>query len=97
MADETREEWLQERQDGRVYPVGRVLRDTYHADNHDSLGSDVTGLMIDLSRVPYGAAAAPAADPHPDRASDSDRDSRPFASRVRPSILARLGGLLGRR
>ena len=97
MEDDTREEWHQERQDGRVYPVGRVLRDAYRADNHDSLGSDVTGLMIDLSRVPYGAAAAPAVDLHPDSASDSDRDPRPAASLVRPSILARLGGLLGRR
>jgi len=48
-----REEQLKLVQDVRVYPVGRVLRDTFNADNHDTLTSDVTGLMINLSRVPY--------------------------------------------
>ena len=91
MDDETREEWLQRRQDGRVYPLGRALRDTYDANNHDTLGSDVTGLMIDLSKVPYepGAVrATPAPVPIP--------VTLPGASHVRPSILSRLGELLGR-
>jgi len=48
-----REEQLKLIQDNRVYPVGRVLRDTFDAENHDTLGSDVAGLMINLSRVPY--------------------------------------------
>ena len=89
MDDETREEWLRDRQDGRIYPLGRALRATYDAENHDSLGSDVTGLMIDLSRVPYEPesvrATAPLPPPH----------VRPAASAVRPSMLARIGGFLG--
>jgi len=48
-----REEQLKLMQDLRVYPVGRVLRDTFDANNHHTLGSDVAGLMINLSRVPY--------------------------------------------
>ena len=62
-----------------------MLRDTYHAENHDSLGSDVTGLMIDLSRVPY----------RPDAATPAEPDPLPAASTMRPSILTRIGGLLG--
>lgn len=85
MTDEAREELLQGRQDGRLYPLGRALRDTYHADNHETLDGDVTGLMIDLSKLPYERVAG---DPAP---------RRPSASEVRPSILSRLGGLLGRR
>ena len=37
----------------------------FDADNHDSLGSDVTGLMIDLSRVPFDDDDLPAAIPPP--------------------------------
>ena len=85
--DDTHEEWLQGHQDGRVYPLGRALRDTYHADNHDTLGSDVTGLMIDLSKVPYDPAAPRVAGAAPP----------PSASVASPSILARLGDLLGLR
>lgn len=44
---------LRGRQDGRLYTLGRALRATYHADNHATLGQDVTGLMLDLSRVPF--------------------------------------------
>ena len=53
MPEEDREDQLRAHQDGRVYPLGRALRTTYDAENHDSLGSDVTGLMIDLAKVPY--------------------------------------------
>ena len=91
MNDETREEWLQGHQDGRVYPLGQALRRTWDAENHDSLGSDVTGLMIDLSKVPYEPAAvqpAAAAVPVP-------APVLPEASEARPSMLARLGGLIG--
>ena len=49
--DDEDEDELAVRQDGRLYPVGRALRATFHADNHDTLGKDVTGLMIDLSHV----------------------------------------------
>ncbi|MEH3158219.1 MAG: hypothetical protein PGN08_04360 [Sphingomonas taxi] len=44
---------LEERQDAKLYPVGRALRATYDADNHASLSDDVTGLMLDLARVPF--------------------------------------------
>ena len=39
-----------------VHPVGLALRSTFGADNHDTLGCELTGLMIDLSRVPFDAA-----------------------------------------
>ena len=42
--------------DGQLDPVARVLRSAFDANNHDTLGSDLTGLMIDLSRVPFDAA-----------------------------------------
>jgi len=58
MEEEASEERLKLLQDNRVYPVGRVLRETFDADNHDSLSSDVAGLMIDLSRVPFDPLAA---------------------------------------
>ena len=92
MDDGGQEEWLRDRQDFRVYPLGRALRDTYSADNHDTLSSDVTGLMIDLSRVPYEPAIAttparPGVEP----------PAQPSASALRPSILLRLGELFGRR
>ncbi len=86
MEDDGREEWLQDYQGGRAYPLGRALRETYDADNHATLDSDVTGLMIDLSKVPYEPAAIRAPEP---------AVPPPAASAVRPSILARLGGLLG--
>lgn len=47
------EERLKLMQDVRLYPLGRVLRDTFDAENHETLGKDVARLMIDLSRVPY--------------------------------------------
>lgn len=90
MDDDAQEEWLRDHQAGRIYPLGRALRDTYDADNADTLDSAVTGLMIDLSKVPYEplrAAPVVAAEPSP----------MPAASALRPSILARLGHLLGRR
>ena len=49
------DEALQHRQGGAVYPIGRVLRSTYDADNHETLSAEVTALMISLSRVPYEA------------------------------------------
>lgn len=52
LADEQlpREEDLESRQ-GSLYPVGRALRHTFDADNHDSLGTDLTGLMLELTRI----------------------------------------------
>lgn len=76
-----REEQLKLVQDVRVYPVGRVLRETFDADNHHTLGSDVAGLMINLSRIPYepltrGSAVPPM--PRPARAAE------------KPGLLGRL-------
>ena len=82
-----REEQLQARQDGRVYSLGRALRTTYDAENHDTLGSDVTGLMIDLSKVPYG----------PDEVRSSPRPQPAMASPAPPSWVTRLGILFGHR
>ena len=58
MAEEEfpREDELESRQDAALYPVGRVLRATFDAENHDSLGNDLTGLMLELARIdPDGA------------------------------------------
>lgn len=50
-----REEEL-EGQQGKLYPVGRALRRTFDAENHDSLGTDLTGLMLQLTRIDADAA-----------------------------------------
>jgi len=39
--------------DGKLFPVAVALRATFDADNHATLSRDVTGLMLDLSRVPF--------------------------------------------
>lgn len=59
MADERfpDEDELENRQTTGLYPVGRALRTTFDADNHDSLGSDLTGLMLELARIDPDAPA----------------------------------------
>ncbi len=47
------EDALKDRQGAKLYPVGRALRATYDAENHATLTKDVTGLMLDLARVPF--------------------------------------------
>lgn len=47
-----------------LHPVGRALRSTYDAENHDSLGSDLTGLMLELARVDASPPATFPAPPH---------------------------------
>lgn len=65
------EEELKQRQDAALYPLGRALRATYDADNHDTLGSDVTGLMLELTRLPYEPGrACTRADPPETRAAE---------------------------
>lgn len=55
------DERLKQRQGAVLYPVGRTLRSTYDADNHETLSADVTALMLALARVPYEPCAkAPA-------------------------------------
>lgn len=44
---------LQIRQGADLYPVGQALRATYDTDNHATLSKQVTGLMLDLARVPF--------------------------------------------
>ena len=39
------------RQPDGVDPIGAALRATYDAENHDSLGRDLTGLMLALARI----------------------------------------------
>ena len=53
MAEEEfpREDELESRQAAALYPVGRVLRTTFDAENHDSLGNDLTGLMLELAHI----------------------------------------------
>jgi hypothetical protein len=54
MAGETDDEdELRHRQGAALYPLGRALRSTFDADNHATLSKDVTGLMLDLARVPF--------------------------------------------
>jgi hypothetical protein len=59
MADRVDHAWngdeaeLAGRQGDDLYPVGKALRATYDADNHATLGKDVTVLMLDLARVPF--------------------------------------------
>lgn len=36
-----------------LHPIALALRATFDAENHATLGRDVTGLMLDLSRVPF--------------------------------------------
>lgn len=85
MAEENaQEERLKLMQDGRVYPVGQVLRATYDAENHETLGNDVTHLMLNLARVPYEPLAARPAAVAPTPA-------------ARLGMLSRLGALFGLR
>ena len=50
-----------ERQADGLEPIGQALRATYDAENHDSLGRDLTGLMLALARVddPLPPVASP--------------------------------------
>jgi len=57
------EDELAARQDPRLYPLGRALRSTFDADNHDSLDPVVTGLMLDLAHMEADRSAAPPASP----------------------------------
>lgn len=83
------EEELKLRQGAALYPLGRALRTTFDADNPDSLGGDVTGLMLELTRIPF-EPGQPCA-----------RDVQAATTAHEPAIgssglLGRLRGLLGR-
>lgn len=51
-ADEDEQD-LEIRQGATLFPVGQALRATYDADNHATLGKQVTGLMLQLAQVPF--------------------------------------------
>ena len=96
LADEQfpREDELESRQAAGLYPVGRALRATFDAENHDTLGNDLTGLMLQLARVdpdapPLPRGEQPAAPPSP-AASPLPPES------ARRGWRAMLGRLLGR-
>ena len=59
MDDNSQDEEMALRQGARLYPIGRALRASYDAENHESLGSDVAGLMINLSHVEPPTPAPP--------------------------------------
>ncbi|TPG09965.1 hypothetical protein [Sphingomonas oligophenolica] len=82
MTGETPEDELATRQDPRLFTVGRALRATYDADNHDSLDPVATGLMLDLARVEPPVAP---------------RIAEAGAGPVRATWMARILGLLPRR
>ena len=86
MASDEKEEEMAARQDPRLYPLGRALRSTYDAENHDSLDPVVTGLMIDLSHIDPEAVARAKT---PGRVSGAGSDAGPEAG-----LLARLIGLV---
>jgi hypothetical protein len=71
-ADEDEQD-LEIRQGATLFPVGQALRATYGADNHATLGKQVTALMLQLAQVPFephelqpiAPAPAPASAPTP--------------------------------
>lgn len=66
MDDDAQDEEMALRQGARLYPIGRALRASYDAENHESLGSDVAGLMINLSHIDPPPPPPPCAtDPAP--------------------------------
>jgi len=52
--DYQREEDLRDRQDGRTFRVGHVLRDTFDGED-DRLEPAITRLMLELTHLPYEA------------------------------------------
>lgn len=46
------------RQTTGLHSIGHALRSTYDAENHDSLGQEITGLMLHLARVDDAPAPA---------------------------------------
>lgn len=92
------DDMLQARQGGTLYPVGKALRATYDANNHETLSRDVTRLMLALSRVPYermpvGVARPAAPDPAPVLPAADDV----HAADLRPTgLIARMWVLLRR-
>ena len=61
------EDDLETRLNAGLDPIGQALRATYPSDNHDSLGKDLTGLMLHLAQVdePGQPSRASALQPQP--------------------------------
>ncbi len=89
MISEDPEDELARRQDARLYPVGRALRATYDAENHDSLDPVATGLMLDLARVERGQDSSP-------HFIDAGVAQTP-ATQGQATWMARVRGILSRR
>jgi len=77
---------LQFRQ-GRLYPVGCALRSTYDAENHDTLGADVTGLMIDLSKIPFEPSEPARTLTRPTHAAVPMPEPAPARAEAAPSLI----------
>ena len=93
--DET-DEGLEHCQSPALYPLGRALRTTFHADNHESLSADVTALMLNLSRVPFEPCAT---NSHASNGAGAKATPVPVAApategAVAPSFIARVRMLL---
>jgi hypothetical protein len=82
-----REEELKDRQDGRTFRVGRVLRRTFDERGDEVLEPRITRLMLQLTHLPYGdeRCSTPAA----------MEATPPAAGRTRPSWLERIAARLG--
>lgn len=94
MADDDgqdRENELAGRQPTALYPIGRALRATYDAENHESLGTDLTGLMLALARVEPPADALPMPNDTP-VAAESTFSAPPASPAARRGWLARAIG-----
>jgi hypothetical protein len=90
------EDELAARQDGRLYPLGRALRATYDAENHNTLGTDVTGLMLDLARVPYERDEVCRDEVRRDAVDSRAPEPQQMARGASPGWFERVRGLLGR-
>ena len=55
-----RDEELDQRQDGRLHPLGHSLRRTFPPRDGEELQSRITSLMVELSHLPYERQASAA-------------------------------------
>ncbi|MDB5718112.1 MAG: hypothetical protein JWM38_1539 [Sphingomonas bacterium] len=61
------EHMLRTRQPDGLYGVGRALRSTFTAENHETLGTDITRLLLELSQEPATDALRPRVLPNENR------------------------------
>jgi len=89
MDEDFQQQDLRDRQGGRTFRVGQVLRDTFD-QRDDGLEPAITRLMLELSRVPE-EGVAPVRYPAPARAADVSQPGSPS-----PGLLIRLAARLRR-